>query len=586
MTQPIRRAPSRRRRRLNRAAAALIARIDIFTPRGAYVARSVIAAALALGVAYLLELETPYSAASTVLLVINPVQGAVIGKGVWRVVGTIAGMVVAFVLMGCFAQQPLLFILGFAFWLGVCVAGMTLLRHFRASGTVVAGYTIGLATYGAMQHPELTFEHVIGRGSTVAIGVLCLSLVSMLLGTRDVHAKLEALVTRITADVARVIAAQRNGLAAAPADDKRHALFAGIYGIDDLLALGKAESEDLAQRAAAVRHGMASLFGALVGGTPPLPADSPGAQAVASLQPRLAAAWQAAADALGEGPGGAAHALARLADARESLRVALDGIALGDPRDEAALLIAGERLIEQIDDYCAALDGLVELQRPRPGYRPARVRFHRDTGRPCATACARPARSRSPVRSGSSPAGTRRHDAARRRAVLRAARDRRQPGRRRAGIHQGHGAGRAGRVRVRVRHPAAHRRLSAAGRRARAVLDARHLCDERAEDRARGAAYLVAFNTLTGATNPFRPDVALFLNQSVAWVLATFLTLLTFRLILPRNLATDATRLRRTIRDDTLAVVAGSASWRRAGSSASSTASRSSARCSPASRPR
>ena len=72
-----------------------------------------------------------------------------------------------------------------------------------------------------------------------------------------------------------------------------------------------------------------------------------------------------------------------------------------------------------------------------------------------------------------------------------------------------------------------------------------------------GTAYLVAFNTLTGATNPFRPDVALFLNQSVAWVLATFLTLLTFRLILPRNAATDATRLRRTIRDDTLAVVAG-----------------------------
>lgn len=366
--------------RLSRAAAALLARIDIFTPRGAYVARSVIAAALALGVAYLLELETPYSAASTVLLVINPVQGAVIGKGVWRVVGTVAGMVVAFVLMGCFAQKPLLFILGFAFWLGTCVAGMTLLRHFRASGTVVAGYTIGLATYGAMQHPELTFEHVIGRGSTVAVGVLCLSLVSMLLGTRDVHAKLEALVTRVTADVARVIAAQRNGLAAAPGDDKRHALFAGIYGIDDLLALGKAESEDLAQRAAAVRHGMASLFGALAGGMPPLPADSPGARAIAPLQPCLAAAWEATANALRDGPGGATQAFALLGDARAHLRDALDGIALGDPRDDAALLIAGERLIEQIDDYRAALDGLVELQRPRPRSRPAPVRFHRDTG--------------------------------------------------------------------------------------------------------------------------------------------------------------------------------------------------------------
>ncbi|WP_264248495.1 FUSC family protein, partial [Burkholderia pseudomallei] len=63
--------------RLGRATVALLARLDIFTPRGAYVARSIAAAALALGVAYLLELETPYSAASTVLLVINPVQGAV-----------------------------------------------------------------------------------------------------------------------------------------------------------------------------------------------------------------------------------------------------------------------------------------------------------------------------------------------------------------------------------------------------------------------------------------------------------------------------------------------------------------------------
>ncbi|WP_010121772.1 FUSC family protein, partial [Burkholderia oklahomensis] len=189
--------------RVSRAAAALVARIDLFTARGAYIARSIVAAALALGVAYLLELETPYSAASTVLLVINPVQGAVIGKGVWRVVGTIAGMLVAFVLMGLFAQKPLLFILGFGFWLGLCVAGMTLLRHFRASGTVVAGYTIGLATYGAMQRPALTFEHVIGRGSTVVIGVLCLSLVSMLLSTRDVRAKLEALVTRLAAAVAR-----------------------------------------------------------------------------------------------------------------------------------------------------------------------------------------------------------------------------------------------------------------------------------------------------------------------------------------------------------------------------------------------
>ncbi|WP_226382922.1 FUSC family protein [Burkholderia mayonis] len=541
---------------MSRATAALLARIDLFTPRSAYLARSTVAAALALGVAYRLELETPYSAASTVLLVINPVQGAVIGKGVWRIVGTIAGMLVAFVLMELFAQKPLLFMLGFGFWLGLCVAGMTLLRHFRASGTVVAGYTIGLATYGAMQRPALTFEHVIGRGSTVVIGVLCLSLVSMLVSTRDVSAKLEALVTRLAAAVARAVAVQRGGIAAAPGDDKRLALLADIYGIDDLLALGKAESEDLAQRAMAVRHGMASLFGALAGGTPPLPADSPSARAIARLQPRLEAAWQAAADALALGPDGTARAVTLLGDARTRFQAALAEIAFADPRDEAALLIAGERLLEQIDDYLAALRGLAELQRPRPYGKPAPVRFHRDV--------------RSAVRNGVRSMCA---------IVITGA----------IWIATGWDQGDMMLLVVApycallatAGNPAAGAKEFIKG--TVVAVPAAFVCAFGVLPRIEGfpllvvalalfwlpgiyatsvpktalagLAYLVAFNTLNAAANPFRPDVGLFLNQSVAWVLATFITLLTFQLILPRNLTADIARLRRTIRDDALALL-------------------------------
>ena len=82
-----------------------LARLDAVAAAGhrhaarLYVARSLLAAALALGVAYLLELESPYSAASTVLLVINLNQGAVIGKGMWRFIGTLIGMLAAFALM-------------------------------------------------------------------------------------------------------------------------------------------------------------------------------------------------------------------------------------------------------------------------------------------------------------------------------------------------------------------------------------------------------------------------------------------------------------------------------------------------------
>ncbi|MBN3845072.1 FUSC family protein, partial [Burkholderia sp. Ac-20349] len=276
------------------------------------------------------------------------------------------------------------------------------------------------------------------------------------------------------------------------------------------------------------------------------------------LQPRLAAAWQAAADALGDGLGGAARALALLADARERLRDALEGITLGNPRVEAALLIAGERLIEQIDDYRAALNGLVELQRPRPGHRPARVRFHRDTG----------AALRNGVRSAC--------------AIMI------------AGAFWLVTGWNQGDMMLLVVAPYCAL-LATAGNPAAAAqalikgtvlaVPAAFVCTFGILPRIEGfpllvvalalfwmpgiyatsvpktalagLAYLVAFNTLTGATNPFRPDVALFLNQSVAWVLATVLTRLTFQLILPRNLATDATRLRRTIRDDTLALVAG-----------------------------
>ena len=230
------------------------------------------------------------------LLVINLNQGAVIGKGMWRFIGTLIGMLAAFALMAAAGQMPLLFILGFGAWLGLCVAGMTVLRHFRASGVVVAGYTIGLATYGAMGHPERTFEHVMARGSTVAVGVACLTLVVALLSRRGLRARLEAAYAGLAARVARAI----------PAPDGervRQGLVGEIYGVDDLLALGKAESDELVRRAAAVRNGMTALFGALVGAGETLPPGA-AAQALATLREPLGRAWNEAARALDGGAAG------------------------------------------------------------------------------------------------------------------------------------------------------------------------------------------------------------------------------------------------------------------------------------------
>lgn len=149
--------------------------LDLTTPRATYVMRSILAAGMALVVAYMLDLRAPYSAASSVLLVINPVQGAVIGKGVWRILGTLVGMLASFILMSLFGQSPWLFLLGFGLWMGVCVVGMTLLRHFRAYGATLAGYIPwGWRPMEPWSNLDFTFLQVVGRGASVSIGVVCL----------------------------------------------------------------------------------------------------------------------------------------------------------------------------------------------------------------------------------------------------------------------------------------------------------------------------------------------------------------------------------------------------------------------------
>lgn len=545
-----------------------LARFDPATPRGAYIARSIAAAALALGVAYLLELETPYSAASTVLLVIHPVQGAVIGKGAWRIIGTLAGMLAAVCLMAVAGQMPLLFILGFGAWLGLCVAAMTLLRHFRASGAVVAGYTIGLATYGAMGHPQATFEHVMGRGSTVVIGVVCLGLVSSLASRRGLRATLQAQYARLAAAVAGVIARQQ---CAAPADARqtRQDLLADIYGMDDLLAAGKAESEDLAQRAAAVRNGMAALFSALVGGVapladvgvavlpPPVPGDlAPSAQhrALAALQAPLRKAWEDAARAVADDD--AALAARTLRDADQRLAETLAPLRLANAHDEAAVLIAADRLREQLHAYRVALDGLAALARPRPAASGAPVRFHRDY----AGALQNGLRSMTAI-------------------VL-------------AGLFWLWTGWDHGDMMLLVLGPYCALLATAPNPPAGArqflkgtllAVPAAALCafgvlpqvdgfpllvialalfwlpgiyaTSVPRHALTGLAYLVAFNTLTAADNPMHYAPLDFANNAVAWVLATAFALLAFQVILPRNPRQDVARLQRALRDDALALL-------------------------------
>lgn len=528
-------------------------RIDIFTARWRHVFGTVLAAALALGLAYGLDVESPYSAASTVLLVANPIQGAVRAKGAWRIVGTCVGGVVAFVLLALFVQTPVLFLLGLGLWLGLCTGAAMLLRHFRASGAAVAGYTIGLATYGALEHPQLSFEQVVGRGATVVLGVACLGIVTALLTPRGAAATLEAHFARLVAATGRLIARHvPDGAGRSP--EGLAATVGELFTVDDHLVLSAAETADIALRAGAVREGLAALFVALIGATA-LPATGGGRWRAWRARAIAAQALKESETALAS-PQGVAGALRSIAAARHALAVlAGEGDTAGGPEDPADL-IALDRLAELLRDYELALIGLAGLRGRRLRGSRRRFRFHRDYR----GAIDNGLRSLLAIGLGSAFwIVTGWHEGMLALLIL-------SPYCALLAMTGNPAAGAAEFVKgTIVAVPAgficAYGMLPAIDGFPLLVVAlapfwiAGLYATTLPKHGAAGLAYLVAFNTLVAASNPMAFDPAAFLNHACGWLGGVLLTLLCFRILLPRDPPGEARRLAGSISADVLALL-------------------------------
>ena len=84
-----------------------------------YGARIALSASVALYVAFFLQLDQPSWAGTTAVIVAQPVLGAALRKGMFRLIGTLAGAVAAVWLLILFPQSRLGFFLGLAIWCGL-----------------------------------------------------------------------------------------------------------------------------------------------------------------------------------------------------------------------------------------------------------------------------------------------------------------------------------------------------------------------------------------------------------------------------------------------------------------------------------
>ncbi len=328
----------------------LAATVRPLLPTLAYTLRTMLAIGLALYVSFSLQLLSPLSSVVTVLIVANPVTGALVSKSLWRLFGTVLGAAAAVVLFAVFAQSPILFTAALSLCIGIACVVSTLLRYFRAYGAVLAGYTIIIVAAGSFADPQDIFLGALSRVSSVSVGLVATALV-FLLTTLPKPSRLEAAIESLVRDVAAAFLAYRGPPAGWTATLPRAELLRRVNALDEQIVYASADSHAVQARMMRLRQGGAGLLGLLSALEPlhdRLRQDDPGVGAARRV------AHETMEMLAGLTPGGLGPAVSRIEAARTELRT----IAAGTTDPAALTVVLHEHdLLEQLARAVGNLGG-------------------------------------------------------------------------------------------------------------------------------------------------------------------------------------------------------------------------------------
>ena len=232
-----------------------------------YGARLAGAVSLALFIAFWLELDNPSWAGTSAAIVCQPVLGASLRKGFFRMIGTVVGATMSVVLTGIFPQNRVGFLVGMALWAAACSFGNTITRNFAAYGFALAGYTLVIIAGDSISAPDEVFHLAVTRASEIIIGIACAMAVTGLsdLGRSGatLASSVDALGREIHDRFAALLRDPAGQLAEGPAT--RRALIARVAALDPLVDQAIGEEPELRHRVRILREAVAGLFAALSG---------------------------------------------------------------------------------------------------------------------------------------------------------------------------------------------------------------------------------------------------------------------------------------------------------------------------------
>src|SRR4051812_11412449 len=156
------------------------------------------ASLLALYIAFWAGLDDPRWSFLTVFVVSQPDSALVLAKSFYRIIGTIAGLLVTIALVFGLAQHGELFVAATAVWICFCNFAARAVRNFASYGFQLAGYTVAIIGIPAALNPAGAYPLVVARFTEILLGIVCAALVSRLILVRELSPKLVELVPALT----------------------------------------------------------------------------------------------------------------------------------------------------------------------------------------------------------------------------------------------------------------------------------------------------------------------------------------------------------------------------------------------------
>jgi uncharacterized membrane protein YccC len=224
---------------------------------------------LALYVAFWLELDDASWAGTSAALVCQPLLGASLRKGWFRMIGTLVGAVAIVALTACFPQNRVGFLVGLAVWGAACALVATLLGNFASYAAALAGYTAAIiasdelgATGGANGE---AFTLAITRVSEIWIGIVCAGIVLAGTDFGGAPRRLGALLGALSAQIASGFgsALTLSGSASSDTQPVRREFVRQVIALGPVIDQAIGESSGLRYHSRVLQGAMDGLFEAL-----------------------------------------------------------------------------------------------------------------------------------------------------------------------------------------------------------------------------------------------------------------------------------------------------------------------------------